>query len=1332
MLEGQRDKQRWQKIIKPVLPMQFSSALNHALHGHQDVNNENATDEMRATSTKPALRRSSVYFTLHQDPHVISDNESEDDSSHMPPEPDPLYERILASVLPGGVNHHHRKGRSGSPGTGKSPRSDSPVGEGARDGNVSPFISPSRTPGKIGESRGSESNGKASTRLRVHASPIQTLELLKAHPKVGKNLVGLENIFSLQKEYGGYGSVTKRREIVSDTDGSLAYLKCCRNLGVPPNRAFISQFNDEFIFMRHASVGPRGGQAIGKSLSLNPRPVDVDMGFCEIGHEGVTALADGLNKTGVYRSLDLTGNRMGKLGADAITACLIERASTSHLTRLILRSNQLADTGATTIAKVLNACMNLEYLDLSSNKIGTDGARAIGQALEQHAKLEETGSPIRTSSVQRLKSGAAQGNTDVEGAAPPKTNNATKVQKREGGLLHLDMSGNELGDKGARALCTGLFKNSRLQTLILAHNDIRNAGAKAIAETMIHNDAMTHLDISHNKITGIGGLHIVRSVKLDRKTSFLDISHNLLSAQAVVGIAEAARKQEPIRLLNLWNTCAPNNAKKPRKVVDRTFACPDDLQAYIKEVQQSMRDIQNSSNMYEEQLHQAKLQSSRMKADPAQMRSSELSELQSGASNMNVTLEYARTAALQFEALLEEANSELEDWRHLESALDSIEAAEELMHFQEALNLVEGRYELFLGDPWHYFVFINVLQAQPATLGLVVEVEYMKKGWPVPYVATEGSERAFCDEFAQPVFYKRALSQQIPRLDVDQVPKGGVAILRIHYVASVVEHKFELDLATTTGSSTLQTLKSREKRLRSCEQCAHVTYEQNSISCFDHAKWTIPARGEMRLSFRMLKLEYDPEDLWGTLTLDLSLPWENLIAANLYSKARSRALLRQRLVAPHKKHALHMRHVNPMKVTPTFIRQALHLDATSTPHVSLEEDHDLVGTGIPSRDIIRPVDQLPDWEANCRLDGLEVPFDTMLAVPSSGKLTFEVKHHQVEPRYSQAVVLHLQIAAHRWIAERFWLRCFDEDGGKKAFKAVGDRRKESFFDCKEFILEYPTLNSLEYQGMHKHAAKVRQDRHEAKLLAASSNAKEPSAAATSKESVEALREESRWLAPSGGDTEATLSFIFVLQDSHYVKLHPQTWDLDVEEDRVDADHLFTSDEFLSLNQVQIMARDVRSARQLARSAQPLPMPCEHQHRTLWRLPQSGVVSAQRGRLLIMHNTKPSSQTVSGLLAALEEARKTRSKQFPLVRLREMLAQQPQYRMMVAEQAIKVLEQIFSDDENSMIEAASILYDVSPEPQRFLLQLADHTAPSLARAGAPNIKFKHQSTSSNLL
>mmetsp|Transcript_61390 Transcript_61390/g.51926 ORF Transcript_61390/g.51926 Transcript_61390/m.51926 type:complete len:99 (-) Transcript_61390:16-312(-) len=98
-----------------------------------------------------------------------------------------------------------------------------------------------------------------------------------------------------------------------------------------------------------------------------------------------------------------------------------------------------------------------------------------------------------------------------------------------------------------------------------------------------------------------------------------------------------------------------------------------------------------------------------MRADPAKMRSAELAEMQSGASHMNATLEYAKTASLQYEGLLEESKEELIDWRHLEEAVEDIPQATDMMHVRKALNLVTGSYELTLGDAWHYFVLLHVL-----------------------------------------------------------------------------------------------------------------------------------------------------------------------------------------------------------------------------------------------------------------------------------------------------------------------------------------------------------------------------------------------------------------------------------------------------------------------------------------------------------------------------------------------------------------------------------------------------------------------------------------------
>jgi uncharacterized protein (UPF0147 family) len=494
----------------------------------------------------------------------------------------------------------------------------------------------------------------------------------------------------------------------------------------------------------------------------------------------------------------------------------------------------------------------------------------------------------------------------------------------------------------------------------------------------------------------------------------------------------------------------------------------------------------------------------------------------------------------------------------------------------------------------------------------------------------------------------------------------------------------------------LETLRLRETHFHSGERIIDVKYQGNPIACFSHSKWAMPTVGVMNLTYQMLLFDYDPFDIWGKVTLNLSLPWERIVAASLYEKIRKRAVLRQHLVSSH----LVPENIRTPRM-PAFVRTQ---DITASIHStqSLTEK-------------ARPVDELPDWEAKCMLDDREVPFDNMVSVPSFGKLTIEVHHHKNEPRFSQAVVLQLQIPVHRWIAERFWLRCFnlEDDDRAISIKTIGNRTEESIFAAKEYILEFPTFNNLEYQGMHKHAAEVRkgEERREAEagkldaLAPVNKSSPDNKIPVDRKGGTQLSREESRWIPPACAvDSVSTLSFIFVLQDPRYIRLQQQVFDLENEEERIDADHLFTGDEFLCANQSQINYVQKTIPKSQRVTGQALPVPSTFQHRSLWCLPKSGIVTVQRAQLL--KTPKPSAHVVSSLVKSLDEARKLDlSARSAVNRLREILDEQPQYREMGAEQAIKVLEQVFADDHETIILAAAVLYKVSPEPHRFLLQLA---------------------------
>ena len=76
------------------------------------------------------------------------------------------------------------------------------------------------------------------------------------------------------------------------------------------------------------------------------------------------------------QELDLRSNYIGPGGAKAIAALCAVRAS---LTKILVGGNGLGDEGTTILCDALreSTASKVEELDLSYNKIGPDGARAI-------------------------------------------------------------------------------------------------------------------------------------------------------------------------------------------------------------------------------------------------------------------------------------------------------------------------------------------------------------------------------------------------------------------------------------------------------------------------------------------------------------------------------------------------------------------------------------------------------------------------------------------------------------------------------------------------------------------------------------------------------------------------------------------------------------------------------------------------------------------------------------------------------------------------------------------------------------------------------------------
>jgi hypothetical protein len=97
-------------------------------------------------------------------------------------------------------------------------------------------------------------------------------------------------------------------------------------------------------------------------------------------------------------------------------------------------------------------------------------------------------------------------------------------------LVKLDLSGNNIGDDGAKAIADALKVNHSLETLYLNDNNIGDDGAKAIADALKDNKSLDKLDLDDNKIDDDGAKAIADALKVNHRLESLLLRNNNISA----------------------------------------------------------------------------------------------------------------------------------------------------------------------------------------------------------------------------------------------------------------------------------------------------------------------------------------------------------------------------------------------------------------------------------------------------------------------------------------------------------------------------------------------------------------------------------------------------------------------------------------------------------------------------------------------------------------------------------------------------------------------------------------------------------------------------------
>eukprot|EP00439_Symbiodinium_sp_Y106_P024399 s1473_g2.t6 len=243
----------------------------------------------------------------------------------------------------------------------------------------------------------------------------------------------------------------------------------------------------------------------------------------------------------------------------------------SGLEELVFQHSGITAEGMKALAPALKVLAALKVLNLESNDLGDDGAKA---------RRGRTGSPrawsfaldILRCDVMNICKALAEfltglsllehlylhsNNIHSEGAQA-----LAPALKGLAALKVLNLGYNHLGPDGAKALAPALKGLAALKVLDLGWNDLQPDGAKALAESLTGMSLLEQLNLSLNKIGSEGAQALAESLTGMSLLEQLNLSLNKIGSEGAQALAPALKGLAALKVLDLhWNDSWPEGAK---------------------------------------------------------------------------------------------------------------------------------------------------------------------------------------------------------------------------------------------------------------------------------------------------------------------------------------------------------------------------------------------------------------------------------------------------------------------------------------------------------------------------------------------------------------------------------------------------------------------------------------------------------------------------------------------------------------------------------------------------------------------------------------------------
>jgi Ran GTPase-activating protein (RanGAP) involved in mRNA processing and transport len=385
-----------------------------------------------------------------------------------------------------------------------------------------------------------------------------------------------DRVFMLNENHLGKVSAKVIGKILKTSSSFSQLLMAKNSLGDAGLSILIKylKLNRSLIHVDFSSndLKPEGAHSFFKFLKNNENIISVDLGSKDglnknkLGTFGAAPLREVLQFNKFLMFLVLPDCQIGSEGLSFIGEGLISNKTLQHLN---LANNLLRGRSMRNFFYSLKDS-NLVELVLSNNKLGNEGAEAIGDFFLLFYRY----SKIRSLSLDSNEIGQIGSNKLLSGLVHNSTMNYLNLKHNPLGetantglfyyideniaVGYLNLSNCGLRESGCEKVAEGLHKNHTLKTLVLKNNHFKDEGIGFLSEALIINTALLNLDLAKNQITSKGAMVLFTALKKNEWLYSLNLMDNGIKDDAAEFIIEFTRNKGNLQILKLEENLITN------------------------------------------------------------------------------------------------------------------------------------------------------------------------------------------------------------------------------------------------------------------------------------------------------------------------------------------------------------------------------------------------------------------------------------------------------------------------------------------------------------------------------------------------------------------------------------------------------------------------------------------------------------------------------------------------------------------------------------------------------------------------------------------------------